>query len=120
MRTAIAAVGVPVTLTRIFGFPPNSWTVSANLTAKVAKVQADRTAPTRDGLSASAPGAITQSDRTVRIMADDLADSRFPLPVRKGDKLTLPGSSETFEVSEVDPFTFGMAGAIELTVTGVA
>ena len=59
--------GVPVTLQRVFGFAPNAWTVSAPLVAKVSKVQADRAAPAREGSSASAPGGITQNDRTVRI-----------------------------------------------------
>jgi hypothetical protein len=120
MRQAIDAVGVPIVLQRVFGYAPNATTFSVNLTARVAKVTADSGAVSREGGSASAPGAVTQNDRTVRIMADDLAASRFPLPVVKGDKVILPPGGDAFDVSEVDPFTFAMAAAIELTVTGVA
>lgn len=118
MRQAIDAVGVPIVLQRVFGYAPNATTFSVNLTARVAKVTADSGAVSREG--GSAPGAVTQNDRTVRIMADDLANSRFPLPVVKGDKVILPPGGDTFDVSEVDPFTFAMAAAIELTVTGVS
>lgn len=119
MRQAIAARGVLVTLRRVFGFAPNATTFSATLTAFVAKVAPDGAAAARDGLSASTPGAVTQNDRTVRIMADELAASRFPLPVIKGDKVVLP-SGDVFDVSEIDAYTFALADAIELTVTGVA
>jgi hypothetical protein len=121
MRTAIHTTGVPVTMQRVFGYAPAPvWTFSADLTARVAKVAANRAAPARDGLSATAPGALTQDDRTVRLMADELAAERFPLPVAKGDKIILAAGGEAFEVSEVDDYTFAFAGAIELTVTGVA
>jgi hypothetical protein len=117
---AIEKTGVRVIVSRAFGYAPNVVTFSADVKAKEMLVVPDTSAPARDGLSASEPGVVTQSDRTLIVMERALRDKRFPLPLQKGDLVALPDSAEQFSVSRVDAYTRALAGAITLTVTGVA
>lgn len=120
LEQAIDTVGVAVAVTRLFGYQPNITTFSVDVRAKVAKVTPNSAAPPRDGSPANAPGALTQDDRTVILMAKHLRAERFPLPLRKGDKVTLKETGDVFDVSDVDPYTMAIAGAVTLTVTGVS
>ncbi|MFZ1109851.1 MAG: hypothetical protein WAN43_16070 [Rhodomicrobium sp.] len=119
-RQAIDRVGVSILLARAIGYAPNVVTFSVNLKAKVALSQPDSSAPAQEGLGSSGAGAVTENDRTVVVMAEELFHSRFPLPVQKGDLVTLPETAEQFTVTRVDPYALAIAGAIRLTVTGVA
>ena len=119
-REAIDRVGVPILLTRVMGYAPATQTFSVNLRARVALATSDSSAPAQQGLSAGGAGAVTETDRTAIVMAQELLRSRFPLPVQKGDLVTLPETSEQFTVTLVDPYTLAIAGAIKLTIAGVA
>jgi len=113
--------GVSVVINQVSGFAPN-FTVDASATvnAAVRMILADRTAPAADGLGAAQPGAIEQGDRIVIVMADDLTAAGFPRPMQRGDQVVLPNASEVLNVLRVDPYKRAFAGAIELTVVGVA
>jgi hypothetical protein len=117
---AIERAGVRVVVSRATGYAPNVVIFSAEVKAKELMVAPDTGATARDGSSASAPGAVTQNDRTLIVMERALRDKRFPLPLQKGDLVALPDSAEQFSVSRVDAYTRAIAGAITLTVTGVA
>ena len=119
-RKAIYRVGVAIVISRPSGYAPHVTTFSVNLTAKVALAQPDSAAPLREGLGARGAGAVTQDERTVILMASDLSASRFPLPIQKGDLVTLPDTSEQFTVAFVDSYALAIAGAIKLTIAGVA
>jgi hypothetical protein len=120
-------VAVPVTLTRITGFAPNTATVSADIVAIVRDYMPDTTAVAETGFAAGKQGAITQGDRMIIVMIDDLAQKRFPLPVRKNDRLTLRSdaghlgaSGDVLNVVAVDALKRAAGGAIELKAAGVA
>ena len=120
-RNAFRVNGVPVTIQRVAGYAPNVTTVaSVSVTAIVRNVQPDTTADAQSGLSASTPGAVTQADRLVIVLADDLAAAGFPVPVAKGDQIVLPDASELITVIRVDPYKRAIAGAIEIFVAGIA
>jgi hypothetical protein len=120
-KAAICVVGVCVTFQRLTGMEPNVVTTSAEVRAVVRLVTPDGEAEAQTNYSGSKPGGITQDDRFVMVMACDLAEQGFPLPVIKGDRVVLdPSTQETAEVTKVDYFRRAIAGAIELTVTGVA
>jgi hypothetical protein len=117
----VCRAGVPVTIVRLIGSAPNVTTVSTDVIAIVRNVIADTQEQAQTNYSASKPGAITQDDRLVILMASDLAAAGFPLPVIKGDRVVLdPTTLETVEVTKADRFKRAFAGAIELTVTGVS
>ena len=120
LASAVERVGVTVTVKRLFGVTPNVTMFSADVKAKVSLVQVDSGAPARDGLGAGSPGSIAQNDRVVIVTEKSLRAARFPLPVRKGDQVILPGTDEAFDVTRVDPYKCALAGAVELIVTGVA
>ncbi len=119
-RHAINQVGVPLTLARAIGYAPNLTTFSVSLRAKVALAAPDSTAPSQEGLGSSGADAVTENDRTVTVMAEELFRSRFPMPVQKGDLVTLPETLEQYTVTRVDPYALAIAGVIRLTITGVA
>jgi hypothetical protein len=116
----IYRAGVPVTIQRASGVAPNVTVISAAITAIVRNVTPDTTEVAQNGVGASEPGSISQDDRLLIVMAQDLAAAAFPLPVVKGDLVTLSDSTEILNVARVDPYKRAMAGAIELTVTGVS
>lgn len=111
-------VAVPISLRRITGFAPNTATVSADIVAIVRDYVPDTTVVAETGFAASKQGAITQGDRVIIVMADDLAQKRFPLPVRKNDRIMLP-SGDVLNVIAVDAAKRAAAGAIELKAAGV-
>lgn len=119
LEQSIDQVGVTVTVSRLTGFAPNVTTVSATLMAKVDRVAPNTAEPARDGMSARDAGSVTQDDRTVLLMNKALCASGFPVPIVKGDKVSLPQTAEVFDVTLVDPYTRAIAGGVTLTVTGV-
>lgn len=115
----IYTVGVPVVFTRLSGFSPRVVSFEASVTALVRLVQTDNEPESRTGYTASKPGAITQDDREIIVMASDLASARFPLPIVKGDRVRIDGGTEEWNVAKVDAYKRAMSGAIEITVSGV-
>src|ERR1051326_1329354 len=91
-------VGVPVTFQRVNGNAPNTNTVSANVVAVVRDYAPDFREVARTGYGSSSPGAITQGDREVIVLEQDLADQRFPLPVKKNDKIVVVGTGEQLNI----------------------
>jgi hypothetical protein len=120
MRRAIAKRGEGVTFTRVSGLAPVSFSFSADLTAIVMKYAPDGGAASRQGYGANELGGVTQGDRLVILMTQDLCDARYPLPVRKDDKITLSRTGEELTVVSVDASKRGIAGAIEIEAVGVA
>lgn len=92
----------------------------ATVTAMVANYQADTTAAAAAGYSSSQPGSITEGERFVLAMAQDLTLGSFPLPVQKGDQIILSLTSEILIVTRADPHKRAIAGAIEIFAVGVA
>lgn len=116
----IYARGIAVTFVRVSGVAPRTASFSADVIASVEAARPDSEQVARTGGSARQPGAITQTDRMVIVMAQDLQDARFPLPIRKGDKLVVQDTGDRYVVTDVDALKRAMAGAIELTVTGTS
>lgn len=116
-RRALARIGQPVTVQRWSGTAPNATVTQATVTAIVRDYTADAGSVGRSDFGESRLGAITQTERHVILLADDLEDQLYPLPVVKNDKVVVQG--ETLNVTMVDPNTKLFAGAIDLTVAGV-
>jgi hypothetical protein len=112
--------GVEIIFQRVNGFSPNTRTVSAQVKAVVRDYLPDTTAPEQTGYGATKQGGITQGDRKIVVLKKDLERARFPLPLRKKDKVILVETGEQITITEVDAFKRAMAGAIEVTVSGVA
>jgi hypothetical protein len=72
----------------------------------------------QEGFKAANPGAITQGDREILVMADDLSAAGFPLPVEKGDRVAAE-TGEKMNVTQVDALKRGIAGCIELVAAGI-
>ena len=119
-RRALQRRGQRVIVQRILGYAPNSAAISVEVDALVADVIGDAAAADRTGYRSTEPGGITQDNRNVIVMAQDLELGRFPLPVQKRDKVILMRSGEQYDVATVDLEKRSLAGAIDLTVTGVA
>ena len=118
---ALLKTGVQIIVKRVTGFAPNpTATVSATVMASVKDYQPDTTAPAQEGYAATKVGAITQGDRQVIVMATDLAAQRFPLPIKKNDRIILVDSGDELNVVAVDAGKRNNAGAIELKAASVA
>lgn len=116
-RRAIARRGEQVTFQRIVGYAPNPVTVlpaggGATVNAIVMKYQ-----PTQSIGGFAGGDAITEGDRTLIVLGDDLLQAGFPLPLQKNDKVIVQG--ELMNIERVDPSTRGVAGAWELVALGV-
>jgi hypothetical protein len=118
-RHAIELRGARVTFTRVTGFAPNTSSFSASVLAIVQNYVADSGVVARTGDSASSPGAITQGDRQVLVMTEDLKRLRFPLPLTKNDKITLSSTGEQLNIVSVDAGKRAIAGCIECSAAGV-
>jgi hypothetical protein len=118
-RRAFAKTGQTVTFQRLV--PGSGVTfIAINLKAIVGTVLPDRSAVSREGYSAGKPGAITQADRRVLAMKDDLANLGFPLPVQKGDRILVIETAEWLQVEDVDNGVRYYAGCVEIVAKGVA
>lgn len=119
-RRALQKAGVSVTVTRINGFAPNAVTFSAEkIPAIVRNYTPDGTVVEQTGFAASKVGAISQGDRMVIVMADDLAQAGFPLPLKKNDRIGL-STGDVLNVTEVDALKRAAGGAVECKAAGVA
>jgi hypothetical protein len=112
--------GVAVTFLRTEGVSPNVITTSAAVTAILRGVLADPTEEAQTGYSGSQVGAITQDDRQCIVVAADLCNAGFPLPVAKGDKIVETTSGEKFTITRVDAYKRALSGTIEIVCVGVA
>lgn len=115
---ALARVGRLVTIQRISGTAPRTVIFSASVRAVVSGMGDATQPPSRTGYGESGVGAVTQTSRTAILLGCELVDARFPLPVRKNDKLLLDGGDK-LNVIAVDAEKRSVAGAIELTLAGV-
>jgi len=118
-RNAFARRAVPVVVERIIGFGASQTVIAATVPGVVQGNTVSTSASARTDYAATEPGAISQGDREVLLLADDLEREAFPLPLAKNDRITLPGSSERLSISRLDPHTRALAGAIICIVTGV-
>lgn len=116
-RAALMRNGQPVTFVRNIGVAPHIRQVSATVTARVMTYTSDTDSVSRTDFSERKLGAITQGDRKLIVLCMDLYLAGFPVPLVKNDKAIVNG--ETLNITEVDPNTRQLAGAIELVATGV-
>ncbi len=116
---ALRVRGIAITLQRVTGDAPNVVVASSvSLSAVVTNLTPDG-ALNAANLTTGGPGSIRLADRSVKVMAEDLTNSGFALPVLQGDQVILPDSSEILTITKVDAYTFRFAGAVELTCAGV-
>ena len=116
---ARAAGRQQVTFMRPTGVAPNKAFFSATVIAVVQDYAPDSTSEAETDVSGRKLGAITQGDRTLIVMADDLAAQNFPLPLVKNDKVEL-ASGDQLNVVSVDAYKRQAAGAIEVKASGTA
>lgn len=113
-------VAVPVTFTRNVGVAPNVTPATATVMAVVRDYLPDTESVARTGSTATKVGAITQGDRILIVMATDLANASFPLPLKKNDKATIVATGEELNIIAVDGTKRIAGGAIEVKASGVA
>lgn len=117
---ALAKRGTQIVVTRVTGFAPNpTATFSAAVVAMVVDYTPDTVEPLQMGYPASKPGGITEGDRLVILMATDLEAARFPLPLRKNDRITIVESGDELSIVDVDAYKRAVGGAIEAKAAGV-
>jgi hypothetical protein len=115
-RRAIARRGESVTFQRITGQAPNVTVLPAGGGATVQAI-VTHYQPTSPIGGFAGPDAITEGDRSIIVLSDDLTAAGFPLPLQKNDKVVVQG--ELMNIERVDPSTRGIAGAWELVALGV-
>jgi len=113
-----ASGGLQATFTRISGVAPTATETSATVTASVRNYVLDPAEAIQEGFTSSQIGGITQGDRLILVMADELANAGYPLPVQKSDNVSLE-TGEKMNVTRVDARKRGIAGCIELVAAGV-
>lgn len=121
-RRMLARTGQTILFRRVSGQAPNVATFDAVVVAVFRGYQ-----PTTP-VGASAKGAaISEGLREFIVLAADLAAQNFPLPLRKNDRI-IPGAvvagsfapgTELFNITDTDPYTRIIAGAIEGKAEGV-
>lgn len=110
-REAIAVRGEAVTFRRKTGQAPNVQEFDAPVMAIVMNYQVQP-----DVMPVMPEGGVTLGDKMIIVLAADLADKNFPLPLRKNDKALVQG--EWLNVETLDPSKRGIAGAIEVHAKG--
>jgi hypothetical protein len=125
-RRAIAVRGQLLIVRRITGNPPGTVTTT---NAKVRGIV--RNYMPKQPVSDQRPeGGVTLGAREVMVLASDLQGAGFPLPVAKNDKVVLnmnpaqlgmgtTNGDEELNIMSVDPWTRGIAGAIDIVAEGV-
>ncbi len=118
-RRAIQRRGHNVKFRRVVTGTPAQVT-DAVVKAIVMKATPDPTASLRQGRSDREVGGLRQFDRQIVVMAEDLQQKGFPLPLKLGDAVFLDPDADKgkLEVSQVDNETRALAGAIELLAAG--
>lgn len=126
-RRALERRGHWVLIRRVSGNAPSSTNLDAEVRAIVTGYKPQQPVGSASG---DREAAITLGARMVLVSAADLKDRRFPLPVKKNDKVVLnddktklgtgtAGGDEELNVMSADPNTRHIAGAIELVAEGV-
>ena len=124
-RAAIQQVGQPVTFYRLTGGAPNITTQSAAVTAIVREYVADGQAQTQEGYASGSLGGITQGERQILVMQQDLLAAGWPTNtggfavLQKGDKVTVAMTGEELQITRVDPGKRYIAGCIEAFAVGI-
>jgi hypothetical protein len=112
-RRALERAGKLVTFRRVSGSAPHTATFDAKVRAVLP--QFGDTAP----IGAFAKeGELTRNDRHIVVLARDLADKFFPLPLKKNDKVSIDGT-QWLNIKSVDSGKRQFAGAIEVVAEGV-
>lgn len=119
LRNMIAQIGESVVFQRLYGFDASTTIISANVTARVRGYTPESTEVSQTGYGASQVGALTQTDRIVIVVADDLAAAGFPLPVLKNDKVILADGTKA-TVTMVDAHQRSTSGGIVMRVSEIA
>jgi hypothetical protein len=119
LRTMIAAIGQIVTFQRIIGVAPKVTVISVSIGARVRGYAPETMQVAETGYASSQGGAISQTDRKVVVVADDLAAAGFPMPPRKNDKIILADGTKG-NVTQVDAHKRSFTGGIELTMAEIA
>jgi hypothetical protein len=112
-RRAIARAGQPVTFQRVTGQAPNVTTGNYQVSAIFRAYQPT----TAIGGTVVRSAEITEGLREFIVLSDDLSAAGFPLPLLKNDKIIV--GTEKFNITEVDPGTRIIAGAIQGKAVGV-
>ena len=71
------------------------------------------------GYASTKLGGISENDRQIILMTSDLQAARYPLPLRKNDKIIIVETGDELNIIEVDAYKREIAGAIELRAAGV-
>jgi hypothetical protein len=123
LRNMVNTIGQMVTFQRVVGVAPNVTILpapnGATLMARVRGYTPESTEVAETGYASSQVGAITQTDRKVIVVADDLAATGFPMPVKKNDKIILVDGTKG-NVTEVDAHKRSFSGGIEITMAEIA
>jgi len=119
LRNMIFSIGEMVTFQRVNGVAPSVIIIQASLMARVRGYNPETNEVSETGYASSQSGSITQTDRKVVVVSDDLAAAGFPLPVQKNDKVIL-GDGTKSNVTEVDAHKRSFSGGIEITVAEIA
>lgn len=112
-RQALVRTGQAVTFQRVTGQAPSAVTSNYNVTAIFRAYQPT----TAIGGAVVRSAEITEGLREFIVLADDLTNVGFPLPLLKNDKIIV--GSEKFNITEVDAGTRIAAGAIQGKAVGV-
>jgi hypothetical protein len=112
-RRAIARAGQPVAFQRVTGQAPSAVTANYQVNAIFRAYQPT----TAVGGAVVRSAEITEGQREFIVLSGDLSDAGFPLPLAKNDKIIV--GSEKFNITEVDPGTRIIAGAIQGKAVGV-
>lgn len=112
-RRALARTGQSVTFQRVTGQAPNATVVNYQVNAIFRAYQPT----TAIGGAVVRSAEITQGLREFIVLASDLSEAGFPLPILNNDKIVV--GPEKFNITEVDPYTRLIAGAIYGKAVGV-
>ena len=116
----IQLAGVSVTFKRLTGVAPSVTTTAATVTAIVRSTLPDTTEEGETGYSGNKPGGLSQDERQILVMSQDLTNAGFPLPLKKGDQALLAPTGELLAITRVDPMKRALSGTIEAYGVGVA
>ena len=117
---AINRVGQRIIVERVIGFAPNASVISVTVIAAIRGKAPDTVEPRRSGYSSSEPGSLSETEREFLVMAQDLDNAGFPLPLQRGDRITIVETGERMNVVRFDSGRRAIAGMIEVTAAGVS
>lgn len=122
---AIQRVGQPVTFSRLTGLAPNITAQTASITAIVREYVPDGQVQSQEGYGSGSVGGITQGERQILVMQEDLLAAGWPTNtagfavLQKGDKVTVTMTGEELQVTRADLGKRYIAGCIEAFAVGV-